>query len=218
MKKILSLMALLSIPSIFYGMNKEEDENRSIEILRYSRENLSAMPSLKSYTNVTGIDFSYNTITTLDWIHELPNLIYLDGTANNINSIEPLENCKNLKYVMLNANKIKDPTPFIKISNQLKHISIGLNPLDLEKLETILNFFKKLELTPQRINIIYGLLINKYNGTLDKYSDKINTTEDFENNEMIKKELKNIQKEKSFYSQKDHQFADMIMNHLKNDD
>ncbi len=73
---------------------------------------------LKYCWNLMALDIGHNSVTSLDFLYDLPQLRVLIVACNNVTDITPLSSLENLEYAELFKNDITDLSPL----KDLKHI------------------------------------------------------------------------------------------------
>ena len=74
---------------------------------------------LKYCWNLLALDVGHNSVDSLDFLYDLPNLRVLILACNNITDITPLASLKDLEYLELFKNKITDLSPLSSLEHLL---------------------------------------------------------------------------------------------------
>ena len=102
-----------------------EEQNCNIEELIISSVDLSYIPSLEAFTSLTFIDFSFNNLTTVEPLKELPILQTLLLAHNKLVSVDYLSTLNTLNILDVCFNSITS----ITTSPRLGNLRITNNPL-----------------------------------------------------------------------------------------
>ena len=132
------------IPNIDELMEFIEKTNCEIQEMIISTVKLPSIPSLRSFTSLTFIDFSFNNISTVEPLRELPILQTLLLAHNSIISVDCLSSMNTLNILDVCHNKItslstsprlgnlrasNNPIEKLEINSPLRNLQIDLVPL-----------------------------------------------------------------------------------------
>lgn len=99
-------------------------------------DSLSTLDSLYKLDQLVYLDIHSNNIEDISVLENYPNLIKLVCYKNNIHDVGPLLQCELLTALFMHKNPIEDLTPLLGMS-QLEHLHLSrgnLTALDLKKL------------------------------------------------------------------------------------